>query len=170
MRFSSRFIRHANRSVRGHSLLLALGALALGLVGCEDRHIGRPCLTNASDAGTSGDHVAIISSPDLACPERLCLQPAIGTNVPNAAAVAAEGSFCTAACASDSDCSDADPSSRCTSGFVCAVATTSGPFCCQKLCVCHDFVLEPAGGFPTPTACLPSNGGGPATAICPNVQ
>src|SRR5579862_1462019 len=76
MRFASRHIPRAGSSVRGY-FLVALGVLALGLGACEDKHIGRPCVTNApADAGASGGQVAIISSPNLQCPSRICLQPA----------------------------------------------------------------------------------------------
>ncbi len=166
MRFASRLIAHAGGSMRGY-FLVAVGALALGLFGCEDKHIGRPCITNAPDAGASGGQVAVISSPNLQCPERICLQPAPEGAVPNAAA---EGGMCTAGCSTDDDCSDSDPGTKCTSGFVCTVATTSGPFCCQKLCVCHDFVIVPPGGFPTPSTCKPPGGGGPDPATCQNVH
>jgi hypothetical protein len=59
-----------------------------------------------------------------------------------------------------------DPTdSRCENGFLCMVPTTVGAFCCQKMCVCRDFVAEPPGGFKTPAACMP----GAATA-CANVH
>ena len=51
MRIASRVIPHAGKSARGY-LLVALGVVALGLAGCNDQHIGRPCVTNAPpDAG-----------------------------------------------------------------------------------------------------------------------
>ncbi len=166
MRIAPRLIAHAG-SMRGY-FLVAVGALVLGLVGCEDKHIGRPCITNAADAGASGGQVAVISSPNLQCPERICLQPAPEGAVPNAAA---EGAFCTATCSTDDDCSDSDPGTKCTSGFVCTVATTAGPFCCQKMCVCHDFVIVPPGGFPTPSTCKsPGSEGAPNPPTCQNVH
>jgi hypothetical protein len=33
------------------------------------------------------------------------------------------------------------------------VPTTVGDFCCEKMCVCRDFVYEPQGGFQTPAVC-----------------
>jgi hypothetical protein len=46
------------------------------------------------------------------------------------------------------------------------VATTVGDFCCERLCVCKDFVDTTRMGYnATPEACLP----GP-TQICPNVH
>ncbi|HXT94992.1 MAG TPA: hypothetical protein VN853_01760 [Polyangia bacterium] len=187
MTFGSRLIpyaggaSHAGGSSRGSwsgswrgPWLVALGALALVLGGCEDKHIGRPCNTNVTDAGTTGmgNSVAIVSEPNLACPERICLQAAplggfvdVGT-----AAQEAESPMCTATCSTDDDCSDNDPATPCKHGFVCAVPTTSGPFCCQKLCVCHDFVIVPQGGLKTPNACLAPSAGGPNPKVCDNVQ
>ncbi len=87
-----------------------------------------------------------------------------------------DGAFCTAECSSNDDCADAesgsknDGTTKCKSDFVCMVPTTSGPFCCQKMCVCHDFVIEPKGGFQTPTACKPPGSGGPMPPTCENVH
>ena len=167
MRFASRLIPRAGGSVRGY-FLVALGVLALGLGACEDKHIGRPCITNApADAGASGGQVAVISSPNLQCPERICLQPAPEGAVGTASM---EGAFCTAPCSTDDDCSDTNPGTACMTGFVCTVPTTSGPFCCQKMCVCHDFVIVPKGGFTTPNTCEPPGSGGPKPATCVNVH
>ncbi|MFL5307371.1 MAG: hypothetical protein ACJ8F1_19290 [Polyangia bacterium] len=154
---------------------MMVGVLVLGGVattGCEDKHIGRPCELGA-DAGTtgaSGGPIAIISSPVLACPSRICLLPggSAGSAPPNGLG---DAPTCTATCSTDKDCNDAettsdpnDPAGHCKSHFVCMVPTTSGPFCCQKFCVCDDFVTEPPNGFPTPTACEPS------TTTCKNVM
>ena len=169
MTLASRLIPHAGGSMRG-SLRVALGALALALGGCEDKHIGRPCQTNVMDAGTTGggNSVAIISEPNLACPERICLQAApLGSTGIGAAP---EGAMCTAPCSTDDDCSDGDPATNCKMGFVCAVPATTGPFCCQKLCVCHDFIVVPPGGLKPPNACLAPGAGGPSPKVCDNVQ
>jgi hypothetical protein len=151
---------------------MMLGELVLGGVvgttGCEDKHIGRPCELNADagSTGASGGPIAIISSPVLACPSRICLLPSdpLGAGSPSGLD---DGATCTATCSTDDDCSDAETASKGTQGgckgdFVCAVATTSGPFCCQKFCICHDFVTRPPGGFTTPTACM-------APSTCKNV-
>ena len=45
------------------------------------------------------------------------------------------------------------------------VPTTVGDFCCQPMCVCRDFVVEPVGGFQTPAVCMPGTVG-----VCPNVH
>jgi hypothetical protein len=153
MRFSSRVTLHAGISARGY-LLLALGAMALGLGACSDEHIGRKCVTNA-DAGASTE-TTIISSPSLQCPSRICIQPSPMGPVPTASD---EGAMCTSLCNTDDDCTDTDPGTPCMKGFVCAWPTTAGPFCCQKMCVCHDFVNVPKGGFLKPDTCTsPSKG------------
>jgi hypothetical protein len=150
MKFVSRLIPPAGGSARG-AFLMAMGVLALGFVAaCQDNHIGRPCLTNApADAGASGGAITVVSSPALQCPSRICLLPAAQGSVD----VSNEPAFCSAPCSTDDDCSDTDPGTKCQKGFVCTWATTSGPFCCEKLCVCHDFVNEPMGGFLEPDTC-----------------
>ncbi len=161
MRFASRVIPHG-ASARGY-VLAAVGVLALGLAACNDEHIGRACNTNApADAGAATG-VSIISSPSLQCPSRICIQPA---------GAPAEASMCTASCATDDDCSNADPGTTCKKGFVCAWPTTAGPFCCQKMCVCHDFVNIPPGGFPVPATCMSpgSSPNAPNPATCQNVH
>jgi hypothetical protein len=160
MRIASRVIPHAGESACGY-LLVALGVVALGLAGCNDQHIGRPCVTNAPpDAGDTSE-TTIISSPSLGCPSRICIQPAAMGPVPDAQS---EGAMCTATCSTDDDCSDVDPGTKCTKGFVCAWPTTAGPFCCQKMCVCHDFVTVPKGGFVEPDTCTKPSAG------CQNVH
>lgn len=160
MRIASRAFGRAGRSAHATFLML-LGVLVLGSLGtgCDDKQIGRPCDVNV-DAGTSagsGTHVTVISSPVLQCPSRICMLPADEES----ATSMGDGAFCTDTCSTDDDCADGqttdkgntkDP--RCKSNFVCAVATTSGPFCCQKFCICNDFVIVPKGGFTTPTACM----------------
>jgi hypothetical protein len=109
-----------------------------------------------------------VSSPALECPSRLCLlQQLHGTS-----AAIADGGFratCTAECKSDKDC-NADPTYNdtsgqnkyCSSGFVCAVAVTTGPFRCRNLCVCRDDLIagqnqDPLdGGTIVPCACSPT--------------
>jgi hypothetical protein len=169
MRFASRLIPSAGRSVRGY-FLVALGALAIGFGGgCTDNHIGRPCNINVADAGASGGSVAILTSPSLECPSRICIQPAPGGSTLSKDQQLAEGAMCTAGCSTDDDCSDSDPGTLCTKGFICTWPTTSGPFCCQKMCVCHDLVFVPPMGIPEPTTCMPPPAG-PSPATCQNVQ
>jgi hypothetical protein len=46
----------------------------------------------------------------------------------------------------------------CQGGFLCTVATVSGPDCCLGFCYCQDdFWVLPDGGIPTPLACDPDN-------------
>ena len=162
MRIASRVIPHAGDFARGY-LLVALGVVALGLGGCSDQHIGRACVTNApADAGANGE-TTVISSPSLQCPSRICIQPSPMGPVATDQALM-EGAMCTASCNTDDDCTDTDPGTKCMKGFVCAWPTTAGPFCCQKMCVCHDFVTVPKGGFVEPDVCTSSSKG------CQNVH
>lgn len=168
MSFASRLIPRSGNAVRGY-FLVALGVLALGLGGgCEDKHIGRPCNTNVTDAGASGGQVAILTSPSLECPSRICLAAAhLGTG--SADDQNKLPAMCTATCSTDDDCSDGDPSSPCMGNFVCTWPTTAGSFCCQKMCVCHDLVYVPPGGIPEPQTCL-SPPSGPSPPTCQNVH
>ena len=175
MSFASRLIPRsgsavrAGNAVRGY-FLVALGVLALGLGGgCEDKHIGRACNTNVDAGAVSGGKVAILTSPSLECPSRICLQPALG-GTGSADEQAAEGAMCTASCSTDDDCSDSDPGTLCKSNFICTWPTTTGSFCCQKMCVCHDLVYVPPGGIQEPTTCLSPTGRGPNPATCVNVK
>ena len=103
---------------------LILGAAGLGFFGCNPNSIGRPCV-NPSGQAVLGTQV---SSPALECPSRLCLlQPPTGSSKE-------ARQTCTATCESDGDC-DAETKASCKAGFVCAVATQAGPFCCRKLCI-----------------------------------
>ena len=156
MRFPFQVNTRAGGFARSFALV-AVGAVVL-LGACDDKHIGRPCEigTPPPDAGTSGGAFATISSPVLACPSRICLLP----GDENDATKLNDGAFCTAGCSTEDDCSDAETGSasdntdtRCKTGFTCAVATTIGPFCCEKLCICKDFVNVPAGGIPLPDSC-----------------
>jgi hypothetical protein len=73
--------------------------------------------------------------------------------------------LCTTACESEDDC-ERVPESPCTGGFACAVQVTVGPFCCQKFCVCKDYIVLPADGVPaTPAACNPDD----AANLCENL-
>jgi hypothetical protein len=137
--------------------LIAFALLSVGLGGaCENNHVGRTCDLGVESDGTE----TTITSPALECPSRICIlpqaeKPAAGT-LP----------LCTATCSSDGDCDGeaADKSDsndhRCRTGFTCKWPTTVGPFCCQKMCICRDFLLmTPKGGWPEPAACKDSSGG-----------
>jgi hypothetical protein len=161
MRFPSRLIQGAPRW-----LVLALALSVLGFGGaCEDKHIGRLCELGVSavDGGTSGA-TATIASPALECPSRICILPGATRDPEGTQAL------CTATCDSNDDCEDGetvnmsakgDP--HCKRGFVCMWPTTVGAFCCQKMCVCRDFVTEPMGGFKKPPVCE-------APSTCANVR
>lgn len=182
MRFPSRLIPRA-ASVAGGFMLVALSVAIVGASGgCADKHVGRPCQlgTSAPDAGNTGGNETTLSSPALECPSRICLLPGdtAGGSAPNSVIpgvgtnAGGTGPVCTYGCSSDDDCSDgeigdkSDPADhRCKSNFVCTWATTVGPFCCEKLCVCHDFLIVPAGGFPEPEACKSSS-----NSMCANVH
>jgi hypothetical protein len=144
-------------------LLCALVGLVVGvgLLACNPNSIGRPCVnpTNAAPLGTQ------ISSPALECPSRLCLiQPGNSSEITTGQDGGANArSTCTAGCESNDDC-DAETRALCkdssgvTHNYVCAVATTTGPFCCKKVCICPlDLVVgvntSPDGGVVTPYAC-----------------
>ena len=79
-----------------------------------------------------------ISAPALECPSRICLL------TPKHAA-------CSVHCSQDSDCV-ADPKSVCAVGLACAPITDSGPFCCQKFCMCKEDVVS---GLICPNASCP---------------
>jgi hypothetical protein len=135
---------------------LGLAALAFGNTGCEDKAIGRPCdvLTDAGPAQ------GVYNAEALECPSRICLKPV----VQQGATWADTEAYCSASCSQDSDCDGQlrDPTNgldkRCRKGFVCGIAFVKGKICCQKLCLCKDF-LAPSGA-PTPIAC---QGAGAAT-------
>jgi hypothetical protein len=150
-----------NASVASFAFAVAL----LGLVasGCEDKHIGRVCSLDAPDAGASGTGTsAVLNGSAVECPSRICLLPA-GDKVPTT------GPLCTAGCSTDDDC-DGETSSnaaQCHSGFACLVATTVGDFCCERLCVCKDFVDTTQKNPPynaIPATCLPGK------SMCKNVH
>lgn len=146
-----------------------LCALVAGLVGvaflaCNPNSIGRPCV-NPLGSDVRGTQ---ISSPALECPSRLCLiQPTGGTD-------GGARATCTAACDDNGDC-EAETTAFCQAGFVCAVASQAGPFCCRKMCVCRDNLVENLnvvdGGVILPKACDPETYRGTGmTPQCPNVK
>jgi hypothetical protein len=146
----------------GVARTVRLLALVAGLAGCTNNHVGRPCDLGV-DPLTVASGGAIITSPALECPSRICLLPA-ATQASTGA-----GPLCTAGCETNDDCADAESGTspgdgRCRGGFACGWPTTVGPFCCQKMCICRDLVPEPPGGFVEPDACRTPAGG------CPNVR
>ncbi len=141
---------------------LPLAAIALfGNTGCEDKAIGRPCDVLTPDAGPAQ---GVYNSEALECPSRICLKPVVqpGASTFDPPTTA----YCSASCSSDSDCDGqtrdrSNPrDSRCQTGFSCGIAFVKGNICCQKLCLCKDF-LNPSVGDPVPVACQ-----GSAAATC----
>jgi len=129
---------------------LSLAAVAFGNTGCEDKAIGRPCdvLTDASPVQ------AVYNSEALECPSRICLKPSYQQG---SSGTQDTGPYCSASCSQDSDCEGqlrdtTNPlDKRCSKGFTCGIPFVKGRICCQKLCLCKDF-LGPAGA-PVPIAC-----------------
>jgi hypothetical protein len=132
--------------------------LGVALVACSGQPVGRLCDlgSNVPDPSES-----IISSPSLDCVSRECLKvPLTNPDLPMGA-MYPEGTngLCTASCEQDSDCSRV-PESPCVTGFTCGIAVTQGPFCCEKVCICKDYVQIPSTGvLPTPIGCDASDSG-----------
>jgi hypothetical protein len=131
---------------------LVLATVALGNTSCEDKGIGRPCdvLTDASA------QQGVFNSEALECPSRICLKPVQDTS--KAEQIPSTGAFCSASCTQDSDCNDAQKRDttntsdrRCFGGFVCGIPFVKGRLCCQKLCLCRDFIAT--SGAQTPNGC-----------------
>jgi hypothetical protein len=153
-------------------LLCAAVAAVVGaaMFACNPNSIGRPCV-NPGGQAVQGTQV---SSPALECPSRLCLlQPpnASSGNIGQGTDGGAFRATCTATCGNDGDC-NAETQQYCKEGFVCAVATQAGPFCCRKICICRGDLVEGVnvdqdGGTFTPFSCDPKLNPAPT---CPNVK
>jgi hypothetical protein len=148
-------------------LLCASVALVVGIsvLACNPNSIGRPCV-NAAGSAPLGTQV---SSPALECPSRLCLLAPLSG--PEDGGAMGARATCTARCDTNDDC-EAETTSQCKSGFVCAVATQAGAFCCQKLCVCREDLVQginvnPDGGVITPFSCDPKQN---PTPTCSHVS
>jgi hypothetical protein len=137
---------------------LGLAAVAFGNAGCEDKAIGRPCDV-LTDAGPSQ---GVYNAEALECPSRICLKPVVQQGASGSVDTTA---YCSASCSQDSDCDGQTRDQnnpldkRCSKGFTCGIAFVKGKICCQKLCLCKDF-LDDKVGAPTPIAC---QSGGAAT-------
>ncbi len=128
--------------------------------------IGRPCDLSVSASPSQ----AVYNASAAECPSNLCLKPVVqptAATIPNPPTQAT----CSAGCSYDSDCDGElrDPTNpldqRCVQGFACGIPFVKGPVCCQKLCMCKDF-LGPEG-LPTPIAC---QGGAGMTCADPSVS
>jgi len=132
------------------------------VMACSSNPVGRIC-----DLGTEmpGTNEVVVASPSLDCVSRTCLRVPLSRELPPGSSFPGGTSgLCTAECESDSDC-DRVPESPCVSGFTCGVAVQVGPFCCQKFCICKDYVVVPTdtNEIALPMACDPSNA---ANACC----
>jgi hypothetical protein len=133
-------------------------ALALGtaMIACSGTPVGRIC-----DLGTAmpDPSEVVIASPSLDCVSRECLKVPLTNPTPPKGSMYPGGTngLCSARCETSDDCEKV-PESPCVSGFTCGIAVTVGPFCCQKFCICKDYVVVPdTGQIPPPMACDPSN-------------
>jgi hypothetical protein len=132
----------------------ALVSLAF-VAACSSNPVGRLC-----DLGSGATEISevIIASPSLDCVSRTCLAVPLQGSLPPGSMYPPTGEgLCTANCSQDSDC-DRVPESPCVTGFTCGVAVTVGPFCCEKFCICKDYVVVPdTGSLAEPMACDSSN-------------
>lgn len=147
---------------------LALGALFSAACGGEP--VGRLCDLGAERSTTR----AVTSLAALDCTSRFCLSVPLepgalgGENYP---AGETKG-LCSNFCESSDDCERVSES-PCKSGFTCGIATEVGDICCQKVCICKDFIRprQDENGqdtyvIPTPESCLPENA---ANSTCRNL-
>lgn len=156
------------------SYLVAISAcVGLALGPACGNEVGRICdlgVQGDTDAGVDdegpADNRAVIGSPSLDCQSKLCLKVPVDLDkeLPDDfQELSTNRGMCTDFCESDDDC-DKVPESPCVTGFSCGVAVTVGPFCCQKVCICKDYIVLPEGGsLPTPAACDADN---PDNACC----
>ena len=133
-------------------LLVALALFAM--VAC-DNEVGRICDLGVENPGMTE---SVMGSPSLDCQSKLCQKIPVtaGKDLPdNFRALPSNRGLCTASCESDDDC-DKVPESPCVTGFTCGIPLVVGPFCCEKVCICKDYVILPEGGsLDTPDACNP---------------
>ena len=134
------------------------GIVILLLAGCthesaSNAELGKTC-TLGFDAGER-----LVYDPQAPeCQNSLCLQM-----IHQSTEYFDTAPYCTTTCSSDSDChgqkrdGDDPDDHRCIRGYTCGVLATVGPLCCQKLCVCKDFL--PWQGLRTPDVCLPGDDG-----------
>lgn len=133
---------------------LSQAAIVLGfalVAACTSNPVGRIC-----DLGSNAPEPSetVVASPSLDCVSRTCLRVPLEKDLPTGSVYPpATSGLCTANCSSDGDC-DRVPESPCVTGFTCGVAVTVGPFCCEKFCICKDYIVLPDNGeLPDPQAC-----------------
>lgn len=141
--------------------VVVAAAIGLFAAACGGEPVGRIC-----DLGTALPQAGevVVASPSLDCVSRTCLRVPLGKELPKGSEYpTGTNGLCTAECSSDDDC-ERVPESPCVTGFTCGVAVTVGPFCCQKYCICKDYVVLPdTGELATPKACDATNA---ANACC----
>lgn len=128
----------------------SLGELVIASPSLECYSEG-PSHTNPDGTVTPG-----ALAPAGSCPSTLCLAVPLSTTLGAGAIYPPLGyGLSTTMCNTDDDC---PAEAQCPSGFACGVPPelTVGDFCCEKLCVCRDYVPVPDGGLPVPAACDPS--------------
>jgi hypothetical protein len=150
--------------LRSHRMWIAVW-WPLSLAACSDNPVGRICdLGLEIPAQPGGRRLALARLPEPHLPEGADgrqQDPPDGFQ-----ALSANKGMCTATCESDDDC-DKVPESPCVTGFTCGVALTVGPFCCQKFCICKDYVVLPESGkLPDKEACDATN----PTNVCCNLE
>jgi hypothetical protein len=154
-RLSPAMIRHA---------IVWSASITCFVVACGGQPVGRICdlgITQPDPAST------LVASPSLDCVSRQCLHVPLGRQLPMGSTYpSGPTGLCSAGCQQDSDC-DTVPESPCKTGFTCGIppGLTVGPFCCEKFCVCRDYVQIPmsTGQLVPPMACDGTNS---ANACC----
>jgi hypothetical protein len=135
----------------------AVYALML-LGGClqeSNAELGKPC-NLGFDAGS---WQASYNAQAAECASSVCIkQVCASTSTTDTAP------YCATTCFSDSDCNGQrrdgkNPDDhRCVHGYTCGVAFAVGSLCCQKLCLCKDFLGEQ--GVTPPPNCGSGDGQG----------
>ncbi len=124
-----------------HTLVFLLFLVTAGFAGCKSNPVGKQCFIPNTEAD-GGVPVTVVAGAALECESSTCLH--VAGHFPD---------LCTGSCESADDC-DTSAVSPCQGGFACITPTVTGSFCCQKMCVCMDYL--PNGIPPEPTACDPS--------------
>jgi hypothetical protein len=138
-----------------HQVLTALSILALAGCSQDNSELGRPCSLGFDAGYTQG----VYNSQVPECSSSLCVKPILSSYTHDYDT----GPYCTTTCSSDSDCDGQerdgnDPNDkRCARGYACGIAFAVGPLCCQKLCICKDFLSD--RGVVVPPNCEPGAGG-----------
>lgn len=128
-------------------VFVALAAAAVLPSCAEDAPVNLGAACEVLPEAFNPDGIAV-QMPTLECQSRRCLAvtaaaPAINKPVDG---------HCTEECASDAECA-AMVGDDCLNGFVCAVPTVEGPFCCRSMCVCRDDLARLPANQPAPLAC-----------------